>query len=117
MTSILFDNSRFLSPELVSAGLKQGTLFVGKLRINKRNRHDGYVTIEQSARDIFIPGMVLQNRALEGDTVVVEMMSGTQLQIEVARVGKKRTENIQSGKDRQKTVELKSSGNPEEEGF
>jgi exoribonuclease R len=51
------------------------------LRINKKNRQDGYVRREGGdENDIFIPGIKNQNRALEGDVVVVKLLIGEDLE-------------------------------------
>eukprot|EP01119_Soliformovum_irregulare_P004628 TRINITY_DN1568_c0_g2_i2.p1 TRINITY_DN1568_c0_g2~~TRINITY_DN1568_c0_g2_i2.p1 ORF type:complete len:1119 (+),score=333.19 TRINITY_DN1568_c0_g2_i2:22-3357(+) len=63
----------FLTPEEATEGLKNRTLFQGKIRINARNRQDAYVTVDGLERDIYIDGSTNRNRALEGDTVVVRL--------------------------------------------
>jgi exoribonuclease R len=74
-------------------------------RINKKNRHDAYVTVDGQADDIFLAGMKAQNRALDGDTVLVSLITGKELEREKARVMEKRVEKQQQNKERQKKCE------------
>ena len=94
--------------EDVQKGLKEGTLLEGKLRINKKNRHDAYVTIK-GTDDIFIAGMKSQNRALEGDMVVVKLLEGSDLQTEIDRVMENRKKKQLQNLERQKNCELSDS--------
>ncbi|KAI8140999.1 hypothetical protein BJV82DRAFT_620412 [Fennellomyces sp. T-0311] len=64
----------FLSPRDIEAGLKDGSLQRGHLRINKRNRSEAYVTADGLDRDIFIFGQRDRNRALNGDVVAVRLV-------------------------------------------
>ncbi|KEI38027.1 uncharacterized protein L969DRAFT_51735 [Mixia osmundae IAM 14324] len=54
--------------------LATGKLVIGVLRVNKRNRSDAYVTAEGLESDIYICGSKDRNRALESDTVAVELL-------------------------------------------
>jgi exoribonuclease R len=65
---------RYLDPKVYKEKLKQGVLYKGVIRISKRNRSDAYVTSEGLDADILISGQRDRNRALDGDTVVVELM-------------------------------------------
>jgi hypothetical protein len=53
-------------------------LYKGVLRINPHNRNDAYVTVEGLDQDVYIDGYIHRNRALEGDTVVVELVDKSQ---------------------------------------
>ncbi|AWU76541.1 hypothetical protein CAS74_000486 [Pichia kudriavzevii] len=58
-------------PDLIN----EGKLVTGVLRVNKKNRSDAYVSAEGLLdADIFICGSKDRNRALEGDTVAVELL-------------------------------------------
>lgn len=65
----------YWSQDQVDAGLKQGTLLQGKLRINPYNRNEAYVTVSNLKNDIVIEGEVNRNRAFEGDMVAVQVFS------------------------------------------
>jgi protein SSD1 len=68
---------RYLDPKICEkrAKEKETNLYKGILRINKRNRTDAYVTTDKLESDIFIFGLRDRNRALEGDTVFVELVN------------------------------------------
>lgn len=77
------------------------------IRLNKRNRNESFVTPpaafklpgfedSKSQPDILIPGAKLRNRALEGDVVVIELLSGDELaREERRREDTKREKDIQ----------------------
>ncbi|KDO34493.1 hypothetical protein SPRG_00556 [Saprolegnia parasitica CBS 223.65] len=54
-------------------GLAKGTYLQGILRVSKGNRYDSYVTVDGLDTDINIHGVVDQNRAVDGDLVLVEL--------------------------------------------
>jgi hypothetical protein len=86
-----------LPREKALADIKAGKLLRGQFRINKRNRNDGYVTIEgQEGADIMIYGNRLQNRAFDGDIVAVQLLSGE----EVKRERKEREKAIARRRER-----------------
>jgi protein SSD1 len=66
------------SPYLPAASLPPllaaGKLVIGILRVNKRNRSDAYISTEVLDADIYISGSRDRNRALDGDTVAVELL-------------------------------------------
>ncbi|KAH9155463.1 hypothetical protein AeRB84_002560 [Aphanomyces euteiches] len=70
--SIVYDEH--LPLEAIQSGLDSGKFVVGNLRINKQNRQDGYVTVSGLDRDVHIDGIKNQNRALDGDTVVLSIL-------------------------------------------
>ncbi|GAN05030.1 RNB-domain-containing protein [Mucor ambiguus] len=65
---------RYLNPKICQEKVEKGLLYKGVLRINKRSRSDAYVTCDNLDSDIFINGQHDRNRALDGDTVVVELL-------------------------------------------
>jgi protein SSD1 len=73
-------------PEKVREGIKNGTVMTGSLRINKRNRMEGYITSDDREQDILIPGSRFRNRALEGDVVAVILLTGEELEREKSRI-------------------------------
>ncbi|KAI8376769.1 hypothetical protein EDC96DRAFT_436068 [Choanephora cucurbitarum] len=89
---------RYLDPKICQEKVDQGLLYKGLLRINKRSRSDAYVTCENLDGDIFINGQRDRNRALEGDTVIVEL---TDLE---AVWAKKKESMIQKREERHKTA-------------
>ena len=54
--------------------MANGTLFKAQLRINPHDRTQGYCTIPGLPRDLFVPGWKFQNRAVEGDEVVLRIL-------------------------------------------
>ncbi|KAG1329120.1 hypothetical protein G6F62_007819 [Rhizopus arrhizus] len=84
---IRFD--RYLDPKICEKKIKEkdSKVYIGTLRINKRNRIDAYVTTDKLESDIFIFGIRDRNRALEGDTVYVEL-------VDLDKVWEKKKENM-----------------------
>jgi DIS3-like exonuclease 2 len=62
-----------LSPEELNRGLSSGALLQGQIRVNASDRTQGFITIPGLPNDIFIKGIKPQNRAIEGDRVVVRV--------------------------------------------
>eukprot|EP01114_Cavostelium_apophysatum_P019410 TRINITY_DN6252_c0_g1_i2.p1 TRINITY_DN6252_c0_g1~~TRINITY_DN6252_c0_g1_i2.p1 ORF type:complete len:1327 (-),score=433.29 TRINITY_DN6252_c0_g1_i2:12-3866(-) len=62
-----------LSREDLLAGIKNGTLFKGAIRINAKKPSESYVTAPGFNQDILIETFIRRNRAFEGDIVVVEV--------------------------------------------
>ncbi|KNE56473.1 VacB and RNase II family 3'-5' exoribonuclease [Allomyces macrogynus ATCC 38327] len=65
-------------------GLASGKFLRGMLRINKRMRSDAYVIIDGTGddgddEDVFVYGEEARNRALEGDTVIIEIVDATEI--------------------------------------
>lgn len=51
--------------------LDSGRYFEGVLKINPNNRNRAFVSVDGIAIDVMIDGLGCQNRALDGDTVVI----------------------------------------------
>ncbi|KAL0094583.1 hypothetical protein J3Q64DRAFT_1070560 [Phycomyces blakesleeanus] len=64
----------FMSPKDIKVEIRQGKLYSGTLRINKRNRQESYVTTDSLDGDVFICGQHDRNRALDGDIVAVRLI-------------------------------------------
>ena len=86
-------------------GIDLGLFLEGTLRINKKNRQDGYVRFE-GANDVFIPGLKNQNRALEGDKVVVRLLEGEELEREKEIESEKKAVRAKRNQERQTKVSL-----------
>ena len=54
--------------------LKEGKYFKGMIRMNPKFRNRAYVSIEELRIDVLVEGYKLMNRAMDGDTVLIEMM-------------------------------------------
>lgn len=54
-------------------GLTQGTLLVGSLRMNAKNRHEAFGSVTGLTKDVYFDGEFLRNRALDGDIVIIEL--------------------------------------------
>ncbi len=93
--------------------IEEGSLYPGKFRINKANRSEAYVTCSKGnlPDDVFIPGSRSQNRAFDGDEVVVELLTGAELEKEVQRQINLKKQKAQDSHDRQKAVEVSDIGN------
>ncbi|GAB2235200.1 hypothetical protein Droror1_Dr00027694 [Drosera rotundifolia] len=59
--------------EAVNQGLQKGEVFQATFRINAHNTLEAYCTIDGVPLDIFISGMPMQNRAVDGDVVAVKV--------------------------------------------
>lgn len=59
--------------EAVADALEKGEAFKAYFRVNAYNRLEAYCKIEGVSTDILINGIAAQNRAVEGDTVVIKV--------------------------------------------
>jgi len=100
----------FWSIDQVEQGLSEGTLYKGYLRINKRNFNDSYVTCEGQPKDFYIFQQKYRNRALDGDVVVIELLAGSQLDMEIDRKGFKDNERKIDNLRRLKKCEIGDDG-------
>lgn len=57
--------------EEIKKGIADGRLFEGNLRVNPNNRNRAFVSIQGIKVDVMIDGLSSQNRALDGDTVLI----------------------------------------------
>ncbi|EPS64115.1 hypothetical protein M569_10665, partial [Genlisea aurea] len=62
---------RYWSSEAVNDALKKGELFKASFCVNAYNRFEAYGRIDGLQTDVLIDGLIAQNRAVEGDTVVI----------------------------------------------
>lgn len=60
--------------EKVSAALKRQELMKGVLRISPRNYELAWVTVPGLKRDVVLEGMLMRNRALNGDIVALKIL-------------------------------------------
>ena len=67
-----------LSDDEQAQGEAAGTLLRGTITINRNNPHQAYVAVPGRARDILIDSKSERNRALHGDTVLVELIDPTE---------------------------------------
>jgi len=63
----------YLDEAQIKKGLESGTLFQGILRVNQMNRKRAFVSVDDIKIDVMLEGLNSQNRALDGDTVVIEL--------------------------------------------
>uniref|UniRef100_UPI0037E84806 DIS3-like exonuclease 2 isoform X2 n=1 Tax=Semicossyphus pulcher TaxID=241346 RepID=UPI0037E84806 len=71
----------YMTVEEVSHGLKRGELIQGQLRINPKKYHEAFIPSPDDTRDIFLDGIVVRNRALNGDIVVVQVLPREQWKV------------------------------------
>ncbi|XP_028393112.1 DIS3-like exonuclease 2 [Dendronephthya gigantea] len=64
----------YWSKERVSDALKRNEIHTGSLRISAKNYEIAWVSVKGLKRDISISGMLLRNRALDGDVVALEIL-------------------------------------------
>lgn len=60
--------------EEIKKGIAEGRLFEGNIRVNPNNRNRAFISIEGIKLDVMIDGVGSQNRALDGDTVVIQLL-------------------------------------------
>ncbi|KAG5245889.1 DIS3 exonuclease [Salix suchowensis] len=69
--------SKFFAPywsmETVNEALEKGDVFKVLFRVNAHNRFEAYCKIEGVPTDVLISGIAAQNRAVEGDVVVIKV--------------------------------------------
>nr|XP_020504890.1 DIS3-like exonuclease 2 [Labrus bergylta] len=71
----------YMTLEEVSHGLKRGELIQGQLRINPKKFHEAFIPSPDDTRDIFLDGIVVRNRALNGDMVAVQILPREQWKV------------------------------------
>lgn len=71
----------YMTLEEVSHGLKRGELIQGTLRINPKKYHEAFIPSPDDTWDIFLDGIVARNRALNGDSVVVQILPREQWKV------------------------------------
>lgn len=54
--------------------MANGTLFEGILRVSQNNRRRAFVTINDINVDVMVDGLQQQNRAFDGDTIIIELL-------------------------------------------
>mmetsp|Transcript_19664 Transcript_19664/g.34248 ORF Transcript_19664/g.34248 Transcript_19664/m.34248 type:complete len:1170 (-) Transcript_19664:203-3712(-) len=70
---VKFHYDEWLSREEIEAGVSDGSIFTGTMRINAKNRREAFVNCPELVCDIYIPSEVARNRALNGDVVAVRL--------------------------------------------
>ncbi|XP_065880514.1 DIS3-like exonuclease 2 isoform X2 [Euphorbia lathyris] len=63
----------YWSAQAVEEALEKGDAYKALFRVNAHNRLEAYCKIEGVPTDILINGIAAQNRAVEGDTVVIKI--------------------------------------------
>ena len=59
--------------QLIEKNLEKGLFFKGVVRTNPRFKQRAYVSIPELNMDVVVKGFRLMNRAMDGDTVLVEL--------------------------------------------
>ncbi|XP_022748517.1 DIS3-like exonuclease 2 isoform X2 [Durio zibethinus] len=76
-TSVDVDRKKLFTPywpiEAVNEALEKGEAFKGLFRVNAHNRLEAYCKIDGVPTDVLINGVLSQNRAVEGDIVVIKV--------------------------------------------
>ena len=60
--------------EEIQQKIEKGIIFEGVVRMNPKFRHRAYVSIQELNVDVLVEGYKLMNRALDGDTVLIELL-------------------------------------------
>eukprot|EP00884_Botryococcus_braunii_P014654 jgi/Botrbrau1/2318/Bobra.39_1s0007.1 len=68
----IYDDHRPMS--VIEQGIRDQTLYQGSIRTSRFNPYMGYLRVESLGGDIMIAGRELMNRAMDGDTVAVELL-------------------------------------------
>ncbi|XP_034558408.1 DIS3-like exonuclease 2 isoform X2 [Notolabrus celidotus] len=89
----------YMALEDVSHGLKRGELIQGQLRINPKKYHEAFIPSPDDARDIFLDGIVVRNRALNGDIVVVQILPQDQWKVVRSDTDCDGTSDLESQRD------------------
>lgn len=61
-------------PQIIEENLKTGKLWKGLVRMNPKFRHRAYISVTELNIDVLIESYRLMNRALDGDTVLIELL-------------------------------------------
>ncbi|KAI8982610.1 hypothetical protein BDB01DRAFT_793390 [Pilobolus umbonatus] len=111
----------YISPEDVEKGLADKSLYQGILRLSK-DRNDSYVTCDELSADIYIGGIIDQNRALHGHLVTVKLMDvDTVWDARTKRKEKRRfrkkqeTEVVDEGTDTESVIQKEEEEEEDEE--
>ena len=64
----------YITPEAADIGVREGELFESRIRFNAADIRQAFCTIHGLPNDVFIRGAVSQNRAIDGDCVVVRIL-------------------------------------------
>jgi len=93
----------YLKPDLLEAGLKRGKFVKGRLEVNKYHSQKEAFVIRASVNDttmekvhapaqdaVLIPGITYRNRAVHGDTVVVELLPKRDWRPRLAKLAERR---------------------------
>ncbi|XP_034175685.2 exosome complex exonuclease RRP44-like protein Dis3 [Osmia lignaria lignaria] len=67
-----------LTPSELHEGIKNGKLLQGTFAISRENFLEGFVKVERAEKEIFIQGRSNLNRAVDGDTVALELLAEDQ---------------------------------------
>ncbi len=96
----------YISLESVERGISEKSIHRGVLRINPRRRFDAYVSVEGLEQDVYVQGARLQNRALHGDIVAIELLTGELLEKEQRFRRKRKEVQDKENLERQKMCDL-----------
>ncbi|KAI9013738.1 hypothetical protein CLU79DRAFT_871287 [Phycomyces nitens] len=103
-----------MDPQEIQIQIKQGRLYSGTLRINKRNRQEAYVVVDGLDRDVMVYGQRERNRALEGDIVAIKLVDYATVLEKKENDAKRRDEkNKTQDKNKEASVEKKSNASDE----
>ena len=86
--------------------IQESKLHQGVIRINKKRRFDAYVTTLNLSDDIYIPGERFRNRAFDGDEVAVQILEGAELETELERQRKWKSEMLELNTVRQQKCDF-----------
>lgn len=64
----------YISLEAADIGVRKGELFESRIRFNAADIRQAFCTIDGLPNDVFIRGLVSQNRTVDGDRVVVRIL-------------------------------------------
>ncbi|KAI8145264.1 hypothetical protein BJV82DRAFT_512009 [Fennellomyces sp. T-0311] len=69
-----FSYPEYRSQQEIDTQVTNGYVKIGVLRVNRSNRYDAYVSVNEMDEDIYIGSDLRRNRAFDGDIVAVEFI-------------------------------------------
>jgi VacB/RNase II family 3'-5' exoribonuclease len=83
----------YLTAEAAQAGVDDATMFEAIIRYNANDRSQAYCSVDGVDTDIFIEGVVRQNRSVHGDLVVIKILDENEWWVPGGAGGNNRKKN------------------------
>ncbi len=98
------DFAEYLKPGVLEAGLRKGKFIRGRLNVSKHHpSKEAFVSVissgkklnEDESTDVLVPGLGYRNRAVHGDTVVIQLLPKSEWRSRLNRLSDKRRDGDQ----------------------